>query len=86
MDNSRGKEYYYENGIKFEGEYLKGKQFKGKEFNREKNLIYEGEYLHGKKWNGNLFNKNGNIISEIKNGKGFVKEYENDNKILKVNI
>ncbi len=42
---------------------------------------YEGDYLNGKKWNGKGYNYNSNMIFEIKNGKGEIKEY-NDNCIL----
>ena len=37
--------------------------------------MFEGEYLNGEKWNGNGYN-NDNIIYSLKNGKGFIKEYD----------
>ena len=39
-------------------------------------MIFEGEYLNGKKWNGKGYDINNNIIYELKNGKGFIKEYD----------
>ena len=53
MENGKGKEYYYEGNIKFEGEFLNGlRNGKGKEYNENGDSIFEGEYLNGKKWNG----------------------------------
>ena len=51
--NGKGKEYYYYNDkLKFEGEYLNGeKNGKGKEYDYDGNLIFEGEYLNGEKLN-----------------------------------
>jgi len=65
---------YYENGqLLFEGDYLNGK---GKEYNnRRGELIFEGEYLNGIKWNGKKIDENKNIIYEIKEGRGFIKEF-----------
>ena len=67
----------------FEGEYLNGKRNgKGKEYKRsyfynsKPNLIFEGEHLNGKWWNGKGYDGNNNISFEIKDGKGFIKEYD----------
>ena len=38
-------------------------------------MKFEGEYLNGKIWNGKGFNKNNKIGYEIKEGTGFVIEY-----------
>ena len=76
--NGKGKEFYRNGRLKFEGEYLNGKRNgKGKEYNANNILLFEGEYLNGKKWNGKAYNGN-NIINEIKNGTGFMKDYDND--------
>ena len=40
--------------------------------------MFEGEYLYQKKWNGKLYDTNGNIISELINGNGKVKEYDEE--------
>ena len=48
--NKFGKEYDYEDNLRFEGEYLKGKRNgKGKEYNIFGYLEFEGEYLNGKR-------------------------------------
>ena len=48
----KGKEYYYNGNLKFEGDYLNGKKNgKGKEYNDDGELIYEGEYLNGERIN-----------------------------------
>ena len=47
--NGNGKviEYYEDQSLKFEGEYLNGKRYgKGKEYNRNE-LVFIGEYLNG---------------------------------------
>ena len=74
--DGKGKEYYMDGELKFEGEYSKGKR-NGKAKIYFFNDIYkfEGEFLEGKIWNGKEYNKAGNIEFEIKNGKGFIKEY-----------
>ena len=91
--NGKGKEY--DNGkLKFEGEYLNGeKNGKGTEYyydyenpERYKKIIrnnnsntgkvkFKGEYLNDKKWNGEGY-KNDDIIYEIKDGKGYIKDYD----------
>ena len=43
-------DYYDNDELKFEGEYLKGERNgKGKEYYENGNLLFEGEYLNGKK-------------------------------------
>ena len=37
----KGKEYYTNVYLKFEGEYINGKKWNGKGYNDEKQLIYE---------------------------------------------
>ena len=75
--NGHGKEYLY-GYLKFEGEYLNGKRYgKGKEYYDYENILkFEGEYLNGKIWNGIGYDENNQIIYEIKNGKGWIKEYD----------
>ena len=68
-------EEYENNKLKFKGDYLNCKRNRiGKEYFKDI-LLFEGEYLNGKKWDGKGYSKNGNIIYELKDGKGFVKEY-----------
>ena len=74
--NGKEKEYDIEGHSLFEGEYKNGERNgKGKEYYVDGKLKFEGEYLNGKIWNGNGYNKNGNKEFEIKNGKGYIKEY-----------
>ena len=80
--NGKGKEYSYDLShyryLIFEGEYLNGERNgKGKEYFKDAKgkLKFEGEYLNGKKWNGKLYDKESNDIYELKDGKGFTKEY-----------
>ena len=73
------KEYYKDNILIFEGEYLNGeKNWKGKEYDYFGRLIYEGEFLNGKR-NGKCKEyENNNLIfeGEYKNGyKKIGKEY-----------
>ena len=45
----KGKEYYFDGKLKFEGEYLNGKRNgKGKHYYKNGNFEYEGEYLNEK--------------------------------------
>ena len=45
------KEYYYDDKLKFEGEYLNGERNgKGKEYDYNGKLRFEGEYLNGNRF------------------------------------
>ena len=47
----KGKEYFYDGNLEFEGEYINGKRNgKGKEYYENGQINFEGEYLTGKKW------------------------------------
>ena len=57
--------------VTFEGEYLNGlRDGKGKEYFSENKIVFEGEYKYGKRWNGKFYNGD-----ELKNGKGYIKDY-----------
>ena len=85
--NGKGKEYYDNGKIKFEGEYLSGKRNgKGKDYYKKGVLQFEGEYLNEKKWNGKGFDNKGNIEFEIKNGKGNIKEYNENDKYIFIGV
>ena len=74
--NGKGKEYDY-NHLIYEGEYLNGQRNgKGKECNKWGILLFKGEYLKGNKFNGKGYDKFDHIIYELKEGKGFCREYE----------
>ena len=62
----------YDRCIIFEGEYLNGK---GKEYYLKNKIKFEGEYKNGLKWNGKGYLISGELIYELKNGKGYVKEF-----------
>ena len=77
-------EYYDNDRLEFEGEYLNGKRNgKGKEYNLfTGKLRFEGEYLNDKEWIGTRYDKDGKIIYELNNninGKG--KEYDYDGRL-----
>ena len=81
--NGKGKEYYDNGKLKFEGEYLNGeKNGKGKEYDDNGNLKFEGEYLNDLKWNGKGYDPYNNIVYELKDGKGLFKEYYDAGELL----
>ena len=50
QERGKGKEYYWNNELIYEGEYLNRKRHgKGKEYRLGK-LIFEGEYINGRRW------------------------------------
>ena len=67
-----------------EGEYINGKRNgKGKKYDyKDDKLSFEGEYLNGKIWNGKGYNINGNIEFEIKEGKGYIKEFDYNGELI----
>ena len=79
--NGKAKEYYLDEKLKYEGEYLYNFKLRGKEFHNEK-LIYEGEYFLNKRWNGKIYDENGNVIYEIKEGNGKGKEYDDNGNLI----
>ena len=81
--NGKGKEYGLFNDLLFEGEYSNGnREGKGKEYYKNGKLKFEGEYLKGKIWNGKGYNLDDNIIFEIKDGKGYIKDCDDDGGLL----
>ena len=79
LNNGKGfiKEYNIFCQLIFESEYLNGDiNGKGKEYFNNGNLRYEGLYFNGKKWKGKTYNIFNNIIKELKNGNGFIYEYD----------
>ena len=40
-ENGKGKEYYYDGELEFEGEYKNGLRWNGKGFDNHNNIIYE---------------------------------------------
>ena len=81
------KEYNKDNILIYEGQIENGeKNGKGKEYYDKNILKFEGEYLNGKRWNGNGYDIQNNIIYQIKNGKGYAKEYYYNDFILLAEI
>ena len=72
------KEYNSYQTLLFVGEYLNGKRNgKGKEYDNQKGkLIFEGEYKNDNRWNGKGYDEKNNIVYELKNGNGYIKEYD----------
>jgi len=48
----------------------------------KKKIKFEGEYLNGKRWNGKGYNFKGEEEFEIKDGKGYIKEYNDNNELI----
>ena len=83
--NGKGKEYNRFNFcLEYEGEYLYGiRNGKGKQYNRYEILEFEGEFFNGKIWSGKVYDtQNTNNVYEMKNGKGFIKEYDVENYLI----
>ena len=55
---------------------------KGKEYYVNDKIKFEGEYHNGKRWNGIGYDIKGNKVYELKDGNGFVKEYDDQGKII----
>ena len=75
--NGRVKEYFPNRNIMYENEYKKGKkEGKGTEYHSNGCIKFNGEYKNDKKWNGIGFNNKNELIYELKDGKGYVYEYD----------
>ena len=75
--NGKCKEYYSDGKIKFEGEYKNGlKNGEGNLYYSNGKIKFKGEYLEGKNWNGKTFDYFSNKTYEIKDGSGFLKDYD----------
>ena len=77
----KGKEYFENGNVLFEGEYLNGKKIgKGKEYYENGYLLFEGEYYNGERnGKGIEYNFNGKIIFEgeyLKGERYKGKEYD----------
>ena len=85
--NGKGEEYNKYGILIYEGEYKNGERNgKGKEYNQDSSFIFERKYLNGKRWNGKGFDKNKNIVYKLKDGKGYVKEYNEEYNNYKINF
>ena len=81
--NGKGKEFNKFNfALRYQGEYLNGlRHGNGKKYDNQEKLLFEGEFYKGKMWTGKVYYPKSNIIYELKNGKGFIKEYYNENNV-----
>ena len=78
----QSKKYDYAN-LKYEGEYLNGERNgQGKEYYLYNILKFEGEYLNGKRWKGKGYNLDNKVIYEIKDGNGYIFEYNNTGQLV----
>ena len=57
------------------------KNGKGYEYYKNGKIKFEGVYFHDKKWNGKGYDINGNIAYKLKNGNGYIKEYDKSGKL-----
>ena len=77
-----GKEYNSFGGLIFEGKFLDGLiNGKGKEYYNN-NSKFIGEYLNDTVYNGTIYNYEGKKECEIKNGKGKIKEYDYNGRLI----
>jgi len=82
--NGNVKEYDSSGRLRFEGLYMNGlKNGKGKDYYDNGEIEFKGEYLNGKNCDGKQYDfDNKNKIFEIKEGKGYLKEYLNSDLIF----
>ena len=76
--NGKGKEFDPRNArLIYNGEYLNGKRNgKGTEYDGVLTVKFEGEFLNGERLNEKKYDKKENMVNILKNGKGFIKEYD----------
>ena len=81
--NGKGKEYYDDGKVKFEGNYLNGcRHGEGIQYYNNDKVRFEGEYLNDRIWNGKIYDLYSKKYFEIKNGAGYIKDYDCTGKIL----
>ena len=82
--HGKGKEYDNNGNLIFDGEFRKGKKWNGKikRYNNDTVIKLEGVYLNGKLWNAKRYDSKNNILYEIKDGKGYIKEFDFDDKLI----
>ena len=81
--NGNGKEYHVNGELIFEGEFLNGERNgKGKEYHLNGKLMFEGVFLKGKRWNGIQYEENTAKAYQLKDGRGFMQEYDYGGKMI----
>ena len=81
----RKMKHYYNNGkLKYEEEHLNEgiKINKIKEYYKNGQLKSDTEYLNEIKWNLREYDQNNNIINELKEGKGYIKEFNDYGQLI----
>jgi len=76
-----GEEYDTCGRLIFKGKYLFNHKKSGKKY-INKCLEFDGEYLFDRKWTGEGYDDNGNKIYELSNGTGYIREYNENNKLI----
>ena len=85
--NGYVKEYYDNDKLKYEGEYINGYLIgKGKNYYENGNLKTEGDYILKNKMNMKGYKENGDIDFEVINGKGYMKNYYDDKLLFEGEI
>ena len=75
--NGKGKEYYDDGKVKFEGNYLSGfRHGEGIQYYNNDKVRFEGEYLNDRIWNGKMYDLYSEKYFEIKNGSGYITDYD----------
>ena len=84
LKNGKGKEYFnYYNELSYEGEYKDGrKEGKGAEYYINGEIKFEGIFLNGEIWDGIGYEKDSDNYFIIKNGNGYIKEYDEFGNLL----
>ena len=88
IKNGKGKKYYDNGNLKFDGKYLNGKKWDGKGYNRKGDLIYElkngdgyvKRYYYHEFKNDEVLIYEGEYKNGEKNGKG--REYDKNGNFL----
>ena len=81
--NGKGKEYYYDGKLIFEGEYLNGKKWKGEGYDKNNNIVYElkeGKGFIKEYYDNGKLEFEGEYLNGERNGKG--KEYNDNGRLI----
>ena len=84
LRNGKGKEYYDNGALKFDGEYLDSKQIIGTKYDRNGAIIYQLNNMNGigKEYNNqNMVLFEGEYLNGKKNGRGKKYFYYNHNEV-----
>ena len=80
--NGKLKLYDDNHELIFEREISNGTNEKHKVYFKNEKIKFEFEYLDGIKWNGKLHNLENNEFFELKDGQGFIKEYNYEGVLI----